>query len=64
LKIDIKKLDIEIAKSCLLKGELAKAAKIDIVTLTRISKGTQEPRPQTIGKIAKALEVDVTEIIE
>jgi len=44
--------------------ELSKLSGINKVTLTRIRKERQEPKPKTVGKIAKALNVDVTELIE
>lgn len=57
-------LNIYIAKSCKSIKEIASDAGIDAVTLNRILSGMQQPRRSTIGRIAKALHVDVTEILE
>jgi transcriptional regulator with XRE-family HTH domain len=64
MKVDCIKLNLALAKSCLSMTELSKLSGINKVTLTRIRKERQEPKPKTVGKIAKALNVDVTELIE
>lgn len=64
MKIDNKKLDIAIADACLTMNELSRQSRVSIVTLTKVRKGTQEPTPKTVGKIAKALNVSVGEIIQ
>lgn len=64
MKIDIKKFEIALAKSCMSITELAEASGVDDVTLSRMRNKKQEPRPRTIGKIAKILQVDVIELIE
>jgi len=43
---------------------LCKKAELSDASLYRIQKGSQKPHPATVGRIAAALEVDVTEIIE
>ena len=63
MKIDNKKIDIAMADACLTMSELSKQSGVNIVTLTRLRKGTQETRPKTVGKIAKALDVSVEDII-
>ena len=61
MRINKEKYEIAKARACMGQKELVKAG---------IPKGTLcqilhvEVRPQTAGKIAKALGVDVTEIIE
>lgn len=64
MKIDSKKLNLALAKKCMSMSELSTASGVDAVTITRINKGTQSPRPQTVGKLAKALNVRVEELIE
>ncbi|MDS0526084.1 helix-turn-helix transcriptional regulator [Clostridium sp. SHJSY1] len=64
MKIDNKKLDIAMAYSCLSVNELSRKSGVNIVTLTRVRKGTQDIMPKTVGKIAKALETSVEEIIQ
>ena len=64
VKINSNNLNLALAKSCISLKTLSEISNVNKVTLTRIIKGVQEPRPQTIGKIAKALNVDVTELID
>lgn len=64
MKINKKKLNIYIVKDSRTLKEIATNAEIDVVTLGRILSGKQQPRRSTIGRIAKALHVDVTEILE
>lgn len=62
MKIDNKKLNIELARSCKALSEL-RGEGISPQTLTRIRSGA-DVKPVTVGKIAKALGVDPVEIIE
>ena len=64
MKIDKEKLSIALARKCMGTRDLATATKLGEATIVKIRSGKQEARTQTIGKIAKALEVDVSEIIE
>lgn len=64
MKLDVKRLHLELARLCLSKKELCDLSGVDVVTLSRIINGSQNPRPATIGRIAKALGVDVTELLE
>lgn len=61
VKIDIKKLDFVLARECRLSASLR--AGTSPQTLAKIRQGG-DVRPITVGKIAKALGVDVAEIIE
>lgn len=63
MKIDRQKYEIARARSCMGQKDLVSAG-IPKGTLCGIISGRVEARPETIGKIAKALGVDVTEIIE
>lgn len=63
MKIDNNKLAIAMANECILCKDLCKKAGIAEVTLRQIKAGTRNPKPSTIGKIAKALNVKVQEII-
>ena len=60
---DKNKLNIAMARSCLSTYDLAKKANMPIPTLNNVTSG-RSVKPATIGKIAKALNVDVTELIE
>lgn len=64
MKIDITKLNVCVASSCMSLLELSKESGVDVVTINRILLGKQNPRRSTIGHIAKALKIDVAEIIE
>lgn len=57
------KLKIERARAGLTVDGLAKKSKVDSQTISRIEKGSTEPRISTIGKIANALNIDVEELI-
>lgn len=62
MRIDRNKLKLAQARAMLGNKELAAAAKISANTL--VTAGKVNVLPATVGKIAKALGVDVTEIIE
>lgn len=64
MKIDKMKLDLAMASKTYSVKELSQKCGVSQVTITRITKGVQKARPETVGKIAKALEVPVTDIIE
>ncbi|MFR1846328.1 helix-turn-helix domain-containing protein [[Clostridium] scindens] len=59
---DRKKLEIAMARACMNTEDLQKAANMPRPTLNNIITG-RNIRPGTIGKAAKALQVDVTEIL-
>ena len=61
MKINRTKVEIAMAKSSISVIELSK--KISKTTFTQAMAG-KNVRPATVGRIAKALGVDVTEIIE
>lgn len=56
-------LNIAIAEKCISNIELAKLTGLGEATITRIKKGVQKPTLKTIGLLAKALEVSVTDLI-
>lgn len=63
MKINKEKLEIAMARAELNRNTLAEKAGMPIPTICNVySRGTC--KPATAGRIAKALEVDVTEIIE
>lgn len=64
LKVDSNKLILTIANKGYSAVELSKESGVNQVTISRIKAGTQEPRPQTLGKIARALEVKVEDLLE
>ena len=62
MKVDKKKLEITMARACVNSEELAAKASMPRPTLNNVIVG-RHVRPATIGKVAKALGVDVTEIL-
>lgn len=62
MRIDINKLDMELARQCKSMSSL-RGEGLSPSTLQGIRKGA-EVKPVTLGKIAKALGIDPVEIIE
>ena len=63
MTINRKKLRLAMARACMNTADLAEAAQIPRPTLNNAIKG-RGVRTGTLGKIARALGVDVTELIE
>ncbi len=63
MKIDKMKLDLAMANKVYSAKELSQKCGVSQVTIARITKGVQDARPGTVGKIALALGVDITDII-
>ena len=63
MKISNEKLEIAMANECITRNELAKKSGVAEITLSKI-KIKQSMKPATIGKIAKALNVKVEDLIE
>lgn len=63
MKISKEKYELARARACMSQKDLV-AAGIPKGTLFGVLRGTIEARPETAGKIAKALGVDVLDIIE
>lgn len=57
------KLEIAMANKCLNTGDLQKLTKMPRPTINNIITG-RSVRPATIGKIAKALDVKVEDLLE
>lgn len=64
MKINNEVFNLALTETCISKKELAEKAGVDVVTISRITSGVQEPRPKTIGKIAKALNISVKDLVE
>lgn len=62
LKADIKKLKLCMANKCMNTEDLCKATKMPRPTVNNVISG-RSVRPATIGRIAKALGVDVKDIL-
>ena len=63
MKADRKKIEVIMARACMNTEDVQKKAAIPRSTLNKVISG-QSVRPGTIGGVAKALGVDVTEILE
>lgn len=63
MKINAEKLKIAMAEKCLTNKELCQLADIGCLTLTRIKANKRDCRLSTVGKIAKALDIPVSELI-
>lgn len=62
--IDKRKLDIAMGTSCYTFSELAIKSGVSRISINKLLTGKTTARPATIGKIAKALNVDVANIIK
>lgn len=60
---DKNKLNLAMARACMNPQDLAKAAKMPPQTVNGVLR-ERSVRPATLGRIAKALSVDVTEIMK
>ena len=63
MKTNKKKLELAMARACMNTKDLQKAAEMPRPSLNNVISG-KSARPATIGRIARALGVDVTEIID
>lgn len=64
MKIDKMKIDVAMANRGYSAKELSERCGVSQITIARLKKGIQEARPETIGKIAKALKVPVENLID
>lgn len=62
MKADRKKLEIVMANSCMNADDLQKESGIPRSSLNNVISG-RSVRPGTIGRVARALKVNVTEIL-
>ena len=58
------KLERLLAKECMTYSDLSDKSKVSRITIQKMVNHKIDPRPATVGKIAKALKVDVGELIE
>lgn len=63
MKADRKKLELAMARACMSTGDLVRMSAMPRQTVNTVIMG-RNVRPATIGRIARALDVDVTDIIE
>ena len=58
------KLETFLAKECMTYSDLSNKSRVSRITIQKVINNKVEPRPATIGKIAKALGVTIQELIE
>lgn len=63
MKLNRNLLLLAMAKGCMTDKELAERAGVALPTLAKIKAGKRSAKPATVGKIARALGVDVTDLI-
>lgn len=63
MKANRKKLELAIARACMDKVDLAKKSAMNRKTVSNVIAG-RDVKPATLGKIARTLDVDVTDILE
>lgn len=64
ITLDISKLLLFQANACLNINELSEKATISRFTLSKIINGKRNASPKTIGLLAKALNVEVTDLVQ
>ena len=64
MRLSTEKLMLEMANACVTVTELAKFSNVSRQSLTKFLNGKGNPKPATIGMIAKALDVSVEDLIE
>lgn len=63
MKLDLQRIRIEQARQCLSVVDLSKETGLVRTTVSNVLNGKITPTPKTLGLIAKALKVDVEDII-
>lgn len=64
LKIDRRKLDLIMAKQCVNLSETTKKAGLSSALVTRVVNGRYTLTTKTLGKLAKALNVEPQDLIQ
>lgn len=63
MKANKKKVQLAMARACINSYDLAKKADMPVPTLNNLISG-RSVKPATIGKVCRALEIDVADIME
>jgi len=64
MKINKNRLNLAMANACMSINDLAEKSEISRISIGRFISGKTEPKPVTVGKLAKALNVKVEYLIE
>ena len=63
MRLDYRKLFLAMANAGMSDTDLCEKSGVSRPALTKIKKGAQSPRPNTVGKLARALGVAVEELM-
>lgn len=63
MKVNFKRLVKEMARQCLNSCELSKISGVSVSTISRLKLEGAETRGKTLGLIAKALKLDIDDLI-
>jgi len=64
MNFNFKKFCLILAQKQLSLSEIAKESNIDVSNISRYAKGKVNPNPKNIGKLAKALNININELID
>ncbi len=64
MKINDEKLEIAMANKCMTINQLAAKSGVSRMSLANYTANRRNPKPSTVGKIAKALDVKVEDLIQ
>ena len=64
MSLNLSKIKIAMARKCLSVNDLVEKSGLGRTTVSKIVNGKAEPTTKSLGLLAKALNVDVTEIID
>lgn len=64
MKIDKMKIDVAMANKGYSAKGLSEKCGVSQITIARLKRGVQKARPETVGKIAKDLDVPVESLID
>lgn len=63
MKLDVKKISIAMARNCFSVNDIVEKTKIGRTTVSKIINGRKEPSLKFAGLIARALNVDITDLL-
>lgn len=64
MNINLEMISKALAENCMTWKDLSAISGVSTVTLARINKGVQEPQPITVGRICRALNLSIDQIIK
>jgi DNA-binding Xre family transcriptional regulator len=64
MRISKNKFDMVIAENCISVKELSEQSGVPMQTISAIVNNRRNPKPLTVGKLARALSVKVADIVE